>query len=261
MTIRNIFLPFKRNPQTNTETAVTSSVKAGGGNDVGEEKRRNTTTPALATTLASAADDDDGGTTTALMNSDNDSSRISQGQQPRYVVLETPSAYSPVIYALVAFTLGSTLIGALVKLSDDSISQEEAQDALWPCAFSFLSVAIVFGLVLPRSLQVRSDASLGVQTALVTWTFADIVAAHENPPLAEQCTMRPRFKFATTLWTNRVLVQRRRRCRRGRRRNHPWDVLVSPLQADEFCRAVRQVAEVAGEEEGDHQHYHHNAKI
>jgi hypothetical protein len=152
-------------------------------------------------------------------------------QQDRRVVFESPSAYSPLIYILLAFVICSMIGSYAMVYFDGSVSDQDKEDALWSLGSSFLFVIPVFVLVLPLSLQVRSDASVGVKTLFVTWTFDKATAAYEDPAFMEQCR-RPRFKFATAL-QGRVLV---------RRLKGKWDVLVSPEDPKGFVDTVFRVA-------------------
>ena len=150
----------------------------------------------------------------------------------RNVVFETPSKYDSFVVIILSICLLSILFSFYKVYGDDSISDNERKQAYTTLIWTPVSLSIVFALVLPHSLQVRSDSSIGIRTLFVTWWFSDVAEAIENRPFTEHCR-RPRYKFATALFSNRVLIRRRR--------GH-WDVLVSPREVDAFIQAISRVS-------------------
>lgn len=156
----------------------------------------------------------------------------SEAAQERRITFETPSKYDGFVLILLSIFLLSILFSFYKVYGDKDISEDEREKAYTTLIWTPISISIVFALVLPHSLQVRSDASLGVRTLFVTWWFSDVIEAAVNSPFAEHCR-RPRYKFATSLFRDRVLVRRRR----GR-----WDVLVSPRDTEAFIQAITSVS-------------------
>lgn len=150
------------------------------------------------------------------------------------IVFETLSQYDCIVWIILTIALLSVIFPLYFIWFDHSVSAEEKQESLGSLGFSLFSIIVVFALVLPTSLQVRSDGSIGVKTIFhITWYFSEVTAAEVETSLCSDRCGRPRFKFATSLTSNRVLVLRRR----GK-----WDILVSPRDVGGFVEAVQTVA-------------------
>eukprot|EP00977_Amphora_coffeiformis_P002104 scaffold403_cov157-Amphora_coffeaeformis.AAC.5 len=152
------------------------------------------------------------------------------------VVFETPSKYDSFVVIILSICLLSILFAFYKVYGDDNISDDERKQAYTTLIWTPVSISLVFALVLPHSLQVRSDSSLGIRTLFVTWWFSEVTETVVNPPFSEHCR-RPRYKFATALFRHHVLV---------RRREGHWDVLVSPRDVDAFVQAIANVSSESG---------------
>lgn len=159
---------------------------------------------------------------------------------PRYdaegIIMRTGSKYHPIIVLIVAFPICSMLVPLILALVQRDY--EKAKGLFWGTLF----VLAIFVLVLPKGFDVRSNGVIGVETLLTTWKFADIERAYPAP-VSSRDMFDPRFKFATTFHQPyRVLV---------RRRNHKWNVLVSPVDAEEFINAVNKLGSGQNEKLND----------
>lgn len=149
------------------------------------------------------------------------------------VVFETSSKYDSSMIIILSICVFSILFAFYKVYEDDSIPDDERKQAYNTLIWTLVSILFVFALVLPYSVQVRSDSYIGIRTVLVTWWFSMVTDAIVNPTsLSEHCR-GPRYKFATTLFHHRVLV---RRCKGY------WDVLVSPQDIDGFIQAISGVS-------------------
>lgn len=166
--------------------------------------------------------------------------KIKITKEERKVVFKTSSSYQFYIFILLAIAPVSTIGGMFLVYFDDSTSDEEKWRAWISLFFTTVAILIVFALVLPMQLEVRSDASIGIQTCLgITWTFTNVTAAYSNPSFSENFR-RGRFKFATSI-RNRVLVRRRGPINKHSFFQHWWDVVVSPADAPGFVQAIETV--------------------
>ena len=161
-------------------------------------------------------------------------------REPR-VVFETLSKYDSFVVILLSICLLSILFAFYKVYASDSLSDDERKQAYTTLIWTPISISLVFALVLPHSLQVRSDSSLGIRTLFVTWWFSEVTEAVVNPPFSEHCR-RPRYKFATALFRHRVVV---------RRRKGHWDVLVSPRDVDAFIQAIARLSHESGYTSGE----------
>jgi hypothetical protein len=153
------------------------------------------------------------------------------------IVFETPSKYDWVVWVLLSFVVLSCLLPLYAILVDDSIPAPDKKKAIATLLWTLVALFLVFALVLPTTLQVRSNGSIGVHTICnVTWSFGNIRAVEmEHSLFAKRACRYPRLKFATSFTSNRVLVLRK---------NGRWDILVSPANVDGFIKAVRSVVVV-----------------
>ena len=154
------------------------------------------------------------------------------------VVFETSSKYDSCMIIILSICVFSILFAFYKVYEDDSIPDDERKQAYNTLIWTLVSIMFVFALVLPYSLQVRSDSSIGIRTVFITWWFSKATEAIVNPPsLSEHCSRGPRYKFATALFHHRVLVRRCKGC---------WDVLVSPRDVDGFVQAISRVSSTSG---------------
>mmetsp|Transcript_10930 Transcript_10930/g.26444 ORF Transcript_10930/g.26444 Transcript_10930/m.26444 type:complete len:188 (-) Transcript_10930:1914-2477(-) len=148
--------------------------------------------------------------------------------QPPAVILRTGSKYHPFLIFLLGIGVASVLFPFFFALKDG-----DYQNA-WVLLWSVLFIAACNLLVLPKSVDVRSDGTIGIKTLVTTWKFNDVTRAYESSFSPDELMM-PRIKFATS-WTppHRVIL-----CRK----NGKWDVLVSPVDAKEFVEAVNKLVD------------------
>eukprot|EP00980_Cylindrotheca_fusiformis_P030599 scaffold25087_cov201-Cylindrotheca_fusiformis.AAC.2 len=99
--------------------------------------------------------------------------------------------------------------------------------ATWVLIWTLIFVGFVYLMVLPRSVDVRSDGTVGIKTTMMTYKFSHVVRAYQASNPMEGLG-RLRIKFATD-FQNRVAL---------RRSHGKWDVFVSPVDLAEFIAAV-----------------------
>jgi hypothetical protein len=155
-------------------------------------------------------------------------SRRSQRQSSSsFVIMRTKSKYHPAMYLILVVPLIAILVPIYISLTQGDYN------TAWGLIWSLTFVGFGYMMVLPTTLYVRSDGAVGVKTSLMTYKFTDIVRAYEAG-FSTDDLLRPRIKFATDFKRpNRVAV---------RRRNGKWDLLVSPVDAEEFIAAVNSTA-------------------
>ncbi|CAJ1965213.1 unnamed protein product [Cylindrotheca closterium] len=146
--------------------------------------------------------------------------------QPPNIILRTSSKYHPLMICLLVGSTATVLFPLFFALRDGDFH------TAWTLLWSVLFIGLVFMLVLPKTVDVRSDGVIGIKTMLTTWKFTDVTRAYESSFSPDELMM-PRIKFATT-WKppHRVIL-----CRK----NGKWDVLVSPEDAKEFVEAVNNL--------------------
>ena len=148
------------------------------------------------------------------------------GHDTETIIMRTGSKYHWIIVLIVAFPICSMLVPLLWAIVEKDY--EKAKSLIWGTIF----VLTIFILVLPKGFDVRTNGVIGVETLLTTWKFANIERAYPAP-VSTTDIFDPRFKFATTFnQPYRVLV---------RRRGHKWNVLVSPVDPEEFINAVNNL--------------------
>ena len=159
----------------------------------------------------------------------------SSSLQPAAIIIRTGSKYHPLLIAVLAISAATVLVPLYFALRDGNYQ------SAWILLWSVLFIVAVYMLVLPKSVDVRSDGVVGIKTMLTTWKFSDVTRAYESSFSPDELMM-PRIKFATT-WKppHRVIL-----CRK----NGKWDVLVSPVDAKEFVEAVNNVVSRGDAETG-----------
>jgi hypothetical protein len=150
-----------------------------------------------------------------------------QSSNSSFVIMSTKSKYHPAMYLLLVLPLLTILVPIYTSLTQGDYN------TAWGLIWSLTFVGFGYMMVLPLTLYVRSDGAVGVKTSLMTYKFTDIVRAYEAGFYTDDL-LRPRIKFATDFKIpHRVAV---------RRRNGKWDLLVSPVDAEEFIAAVNGAA-------------------
>jgi hypothetical protein len=161
--------------------------------------------------------------------------------EQREVVFSTPTRYSSSIWilalALVVVNVLPIVVILLVGTSNNSSKVEKMQN-LYPVLFCNAAILSAIVVVFPRSFEVRSDASIGVTTLFITYSFVDAVRGYKVDGILFDnnkgiLLSRQRVKFATSL-DHRVLV---------RRRTGLWDLLVSPHDDEGFIGAIEDVTQ------------------
>jgi hypothetical protein len=151
-----------------------------------------------------------------------------QSNSSSFVILRTNSKYHPATYILLLFPLLTILVPIKISLTQGDYN------TAWGLIWALMFVAFVYMMVLPRTLDVRSDGSVGVKTSLMTYKFTDVVRAYEAPGYSIDDPLRPVIKFATDFKRPHTVAVRRR--------NGKWDLLVSPADVEDFIAAVNGAA-------------------
>jgi len=152
----------------------------------------------------------------------------------REVVFTTPCTYGWLVWLLLAFSIGASLLTTIpLFISDNESSDEEKKSAIHTLIWTTVSILIVYIFILPYKCEVRSDASIGISTLFLTYSFIEAVRAYQADGIFDALVRPRRFKF-TTDFHNRVVVLRKH----GR-----WDLDVSPKDSEGFIRAVHDMTE------------------
>lgn len=154
------------------------------------------------------------------------------GSKMREVVFSTRSAYGCMMVGVLVFGIVVVLLTIIPISLDPNTSNEDKKAAVWTLIWSAVAVLILYIFILPTKFEVRSDASIGVATLFITYSFVDAVRAYAAGGMFEGA-LRPRIKFATAL-DKRVVVQRK---------NGLWDLLLSPSDVDGFVKAVNDASQ------------------
>lgn len=85
-------------------------------------------------------------------------------------------------------------------------------------------------MVLPKQVDIRSNGTIGIKTFLITHQFGDICHAYQAA-FGRETMMGARYRFATCFSSQMVI----------RRRLGKWDVVISPLQGEEFLQTLQSV--------------------
>lgn len=146
------------------------------------------------------------------------------------VVFESQAYYDCCLTLLLPFAPTITF----VKLVAYVILAPEERATIVGITISFFFILVLYALVLPKKYEVLPDAAVQiVSISGARWKFNNVTAAYEKDSLMSEW-YRPKFKFATSIRKNRVVV---------RRRNGAWDLLVSPAEPEGFINAVWNVSE------------------
>jgi hypothetical protein len=150
----------------------------------------------------------------------------------REVVFSTRCKYGCFIWGILIFSVAICIL-TIIPISLDPDTDEQAKEAaIHTLVWSTVAIIILFIFILPVSVEVRSDASIGVKTLVITYSFIEAARAYKADSIWEGA-LRPRIKFATSL-DSRVIV---------RRKHGWWDLALSPDDADGFIQAVADVAQ------------------
>lgn len=146
------------------------------------------------------------------------------------VIHSSTAKYDWISIALMCIAPCSMLVSLRVALQDPD--PKDRRNAIRSIAASTVALAIVFGLVLPRSYHVLSDYSIRVVTLFGKhWSFGGAIDAFDRQGIMAE-PFRPKFKFATSFRHERVIV---------RRELGSWDLLLSPSDPGAFVQAVKSM--------------------
>ena len=154
----------------------------------------------------------------------------------RLIVFATPAKYTPVVLGLLAVPLVAVPI-SIITLHPGRADYRNSSTA-WALGWTLLLILIVYMAILPRQIDVRSNGTVGIKTALLTFHIDGVVRAYQAG-IGREDFLRPRVKFGTSM-EGRVIL----------RRNHgKWDVVVSPEDVEGFLMAVEEMVKENGEED------------
>jgi len=154
------------------------------------------------------------------------------------LVFRAPSSYHPWTYILVALGPAACLLSMILVYYDGGSSSRKKKGDAYVCLlWTTVAILFLYAAVLPRRIELYSNATLVVSTWIFAFKFRNVTAAYEDPPFVEDFFRRPNLKFSSN-FLKRVLV---------RRKNKSWDVLVSPKDRKGFLAAVWKVAAVVEE--------------
>ena len=156
----------------------------------------------------------------------------SQSSSSAYRVLfSTPSKYDRWMTLILSIPLLVILVNMIsLWVANANMSNFERSTAVWCLGWTLVFVGLVYMLVLPKQVDIRSNGTIGVKTFLITYQFGDI--CHVYPAaFGRETMMGARIKFATSFSSQLVI----------RRRSGKWDVLISPLHEQEFLQTLQSV--------------------
>jgi hypothetical protein len=154
-----------------------------------------------------------------------------RSQAPATVVFASLSRYDYVVVAIMSLAPLSIILNIIMVNRNKSLEEEEVQQKVWILVWALILVFVIYMAVLPRQVDVRSNGTIGVKTALFTYIFTGVCRAYEAG-IGREDFLRPRLKFAASFTGNRVVV---------RRRHGKWDIVVTPTDPQGFVQAVEQV--------------------
>ena len=160
----------------------------------------------------------------------------------KLVVFATPAKYTRVVWVLLAIPIVAVFVSIILLHS--SRAEYRSSGTAWALSWTLLLILVVYMAVLPRQIDVRSNATVCVKTSLLTFHVDGVVRAYQAG-IGREDFLRPRIKFGTST-EGRVIL----------RRNHgKWDVVVSPEDLDGFLVAVEEMVKEHGEHDdsGDNQ--------
>lgn len=115
-------------------------------------------------------------------------------------------------------------------IANATITNFERSGAVWCLGWTLIFVVLVYMLVLPKQVDIRSNGTIGIKTFLITYQFGEICHAYPAA-FGRETIMGARYRFATCFSSQMVI---------RRRRGH-WDVVISPLQGEEFLQTLQSV--------------------
>ena len=137
------------------------------------------------------------------------------------IIMYTPSQYDRLLIVLIIFPISVVSLRLFWAILNKDMA------AVWSL-FSVLGfICLVDLLFLPKGFDVRSNGEIGVITTLITWKFSDILRAELAPRKIDLCD--PRWKFATTFHRDHRVILRR---------HTKWNILVSPVDVEQYIEAV-----------------------
>jgi hypothetical protein len=150
----------------------------------------------------------------------------------RDIVFSTRCKYGCFIWGILIFSVAVCVLTIIPISLDPETDEQDKEAAIHTLIWSAVAIIILYMFILPVSVEVRSDASIGVKTLVLTYSFIEATRAYRADSIWEG-VLRPRIKFATSL-DSRVIV---------RRKHGWWDLALSPHDADGFIRALADVAQ------------------
>jgi hypothetical protein len=151
--------------------------------------------------------------------------------QPATVVFASLSHYDYIVMGLMSLAPLALIFSMIMINMDKSLPEEEVQRKVWILVWTLILVFVIYMAILPRQIDVRSNGSIGVKTALFTYIFTGVCRAYEAG-IGREDFVRSRLKFGASLTANRVVV---------RRRHGKSDIVVTPSDPQGFVQAVEQV--------------------
>lgn len=163
-------------------------------------------------------------------------------QRQKLIVFSTPSRYQNIVWILLSTPLIAIVVRIILLRDDggedgDNGRNSSANDEIshsvgaWILGWAFLLVVVVYMIVLPKQVDVRSNGSVAIKSFLLTYHIDGVVRAYQAG-IGREEFWRPRITFATRLGEGRVVI---------RRRHGKWDVVVSPEDPEGFIQAVEEV--------------------
>jgi hypothetical protein len=163
-------------------------------------------------------------------------------QRQKLIVFSTPAQYGPIFSAvhlvpLVVMVARIIILHPRLHGQDDRGVDNDDNDISrsvqgWILAWQVVILLVVYMVVLPKQIDVRSNGTVGIKSFLFTYHIDDIVRAYQTG-MGRNDYLRPRISFATRFGDGTRVVLRRR--------HGKWDVTVSPTDPVGFVHAVEEV--------------------
>ena len=172
-------------------------------------------------------------TSSSRPSSSRRSSKSKRGKKTKpKIAFSCTSHYHPLLWVIAAIPLLSILTRIVLVSIDSNVDDIRREYQAWKLTWSLILVFIIYMVILPRRVDVRSNGSIGVKTFLITYLFGDVVRGYQAG-MGREDYLRPRFKFATTFFPpHRVVI---------RRRGGKWDLIITPSEPEEFLKALEEV--------------------
>lgn len=183
---------------------------------------------------------------------------VGTAQRQKRIVFSTPAQYGPIFLTAILTPFIVIMIRIIVLLHEQH-QQEKEEDGHgganggrdgeeveygishsvrgWILAWHFLFLLVLYMVVLPKQIDVRSNGTVGIKSFLVTYHIDDVVRAYQSSGVVvgirSDFFWRPRLSYATHFGSGRVVIIRRR--------HGKWDVIVSPSDPVGFVHAIEEV--------------------